>query len=93
MDICIVRVNLDHFETFSKDEICAIVQLYKKIPRKRRTLASQCLLAGRNDFHAEFDYTDRYRAGVLDNPPKLPQNRKNALDKMPEMLLNCQFNC
>ena len=59
MDICIVRVNLDHFETFSKDEIRAIVQLYKKIPRKRRTLASQCLLAGRNDFHAEFDYTDR----------------------------------
>ena len=93
MDICIVRVNLDHFETFSKDQICAIVQLYKKIPRKRRTLASQCLLAGRNDFHAEFDYRDRYRAGVLDNPLNLPQNRKNALDKMPEMLLNCQFNC
>ena len=39
--------------------------LYKKIPRKPRTLASQCLLAGRNDFHAEFDYTDRYSAGVI----------------------------
>ena len=24
MDICIVRINLDCFETFSKDEICAI---------------------------------------------------------------------
>ena len=24
MDICIVRINLDYFETFSKDEICAI---------------------------------------------------------------------
>ena len=61
-------------------------QLYKTIPRKRRTLASQCLLAGRNDFHAEFDYTDRYSAGVLDNPLSLQQNRKNVLDKIPEML-------
>ena len=69
-------------------------QLYKTIPRKRRTLASQCLLAGRNDFHAEFDYTDRYSAGVLlDNPLNLQQNHKNALDKISEMLLNCQFNC
>ena len=24
MDICIVRIYLDYFETFSKDEICAI---------------------------------------------------------------------
>ena len=68
-------------------------QLYKKIPRKRRTLASQCLLAGGNDFHAEFDYTDSYSVGVLDNPLNLQQNRKNALDKIPEMLLNCQCNC
>jgi len=94
MDICIVRINLDYLETFSKGEICAINEaVVQKIPRTRRTLASQCLLAGRNDFHAEFDYTDRYSASVLDNPLNLQQNRMNALDKIPEMLLNCQFNC
>ena len=46
-------------------------QSYKQIPRKWRTLASRCLPVGRNDFHAEFDYTDRYSAGVLDNPLNL----------------------
>ena len=60
LDICIVRINLDYFETFSKDEICAINEAVVQNNTKKATnFGSQCLLAGRNDFHAEFDYTDR----------------------------------
>ena len=45
------------------------------MPRKRPTLACQCLLVGFIIF-------------ILN----LQQNRKNALDKIPEMFVNCKLS-
>ena len=47
LDICIVRINLDYFETFSKDEICAINEAVVQNNTKKATNFGFSMFTGR----------------------------------------------
>ena len=63
------------FETFSEDEIWAINEAVMQTNTKKATNFGLSV------------FTGRYKIIFV---PNLPQNCKNALDKIPEMFVNCK---